>query len=58
MDAMAATLFGNQEVVLHNLTVPEQSIVKIINGHVSGRRAGDHLLSGPEKRQGFCVTAA
>ena len=49
MDAMAGTLSANQEVVLHNLTTPEHSIIKIINGHVSGRGNGDHLLAGPEK---------
>ncbi|MDH8062035.1 PAS domain-containing protein, partial [Klebsiella pneumoniae] len=28
MDAMAGTLSANQEVVLHNLTTPEHSIIK------------------------------
>lgn len=53
MDALASTLSANQEVVLHNLTRPECSVVKIINGHVSGRKVGDNLLSGPEKDKGF-----
>jgi len=55
MEALAGTLSANQEVVLHNLTTPENSIVKIINGHVSGRSKGDHLLSGPEKDKGFAL---
>ncbi|MFJ5851591.1 transcriptional regulator [Enterobacter cancerogenus] len=55
MDALASTLSANQEVVLHNLTRPECSVVKIINGHVSGRKAGDNLLSGPEKDKGFAL---
>ena len=55
MDAMAGTLSANQEVVLHNLTTPEHSIIKIINGHVSGRGNGDHLLAGPEKDTGFAM---
>lgn len=55
MDAMAGTLSANQEVVLHNLTTPEHSIIKIINGHVSGRGNGDHLLAGPEKDTGFAL---
>ena len=46
MDAMAGTLSANQEVVLHNLTTPEHSIIKIINGH---------LLAGPEKDTGFAL---
>lgn len=53
MEALAGTLSANQEVVLHNLTTPEKSVVKIINGHISGRNAGDHLLSGPDKDKGF-----
>lgn len=55
MEALAGTLSANQEIVLHNLTTPEQSVVKIINGHVSGRKAGDNLLSGPEKDKGFAL---
>lgn len=53
MDALAATVSSNHEIVLHNLTVPERSVYKIINGHVSGRKQGDGLLSGPEKDFGF-----
>ncbi len=55
MEAMAGTLSANQEVVLHDLTTPDSSIVKIINGHVSGRGTGDHLLSGPERDKGFAL---
>ena len=39
-----ADLFGsNCEVVLHDITQPEKSIVKIRNGHVTGRKVGDPL---------------
>jgi predicted transcriptional regulator YheO len=39
-----ADLFGsNCEVVLHDITQPEKSIVKIRNGHVTGRKVGDAL---------------
>lgn len=55
MEALSGTLSANQEIVLHNLTTPEQSVVSIINGHVSGRKAGDNLLSGPEKDKGFAL---
>lgn len=55
MEALAGTVSANQEIVLHNLTTPESSVVKIINGHVSGRKAGDNLLSGPEKDKGFAL---
>ncbi|MFQ3395325.1 PAS domain-containing protein [Enterobacter mori] len=53
MDSLIATLFYNQEIVLHDLTTPEHSVVKIINGHVSGRKVGDSVLSGPDKDLGF-----
>jgi predicted transcriptional regulator YheO len=41
------------EVVLHDLTRPEHSIVAIANGHVSNRRVGQSLLSGPKEDKGF-----
>ena len=43
----------NVEIVLHDLTRPESSIVKILNGHVSGRAVGDSILSGPDGDKGF-----
>ncbi|MHC1479131.1 helix-turn-helix transcriptional regulator [Frateuria aurantia] len=43
----------NVEVVLHDLTQPENSILSIINGHVSGRQVGDSILSGPDQDKGF-----
>ena len=37
-----ADYFGDYaEVVLHDLTNLEQSIIKIRNGHISGRKEGD-----------------
>lgn len=53
MDAMAATVANNHEIVLHNLTTPAASVQKIINGHISGRKKGDSLLAGPDKDDGF-----
>lgn len=41
--------FGrNCEVVLHDLAIPQRSVVYVVNGHVTGRKVGqafDHLLS-------------
>ena len=51
--ALKATLPANTEVVLHDLTQPQSSVVGIVNGHVSGRQVGDGLLSGPEEDDGF-----
>ncbi len=43
VEAVAATFGPYCEVVLHDLTRPERSIVAIANGHVTGRRPGDSL---------------
>ena len=43
----------NTEVVLHDLTHPENSVIDIVNGHVSGRRIGSSVLSGPQNDRGF-----
>jgi predicted transcriptional regulator YheO len=40
VDAIAGTFGKNCEVVLHNLRKPQQSIIKIANGHVTGRDVG------------------
>jgi predicted transcriptional regulator YheO len=53
LEALRTTLPLNTEAVLHDLTRPESSVVNIVNGHVSGRKAGDALLSGPEDDTGF-----
>ncbi len=43
-----ATMFGrNCEVVVHDLRVPESSIVALENGHISGREVGGPLIGGP-----------
>lgn len=46
-EAIGRTFGRNCEVVLHDLTTPENSVVYVVNGHVTGRREGqtfDHLL--------------
>ena len=40
VDAIAETFGANCEVVLHDLANPEKSIIKIVNGHVTGREVG------------------
>jgi predicted transcriptional regulator YheO len=51
---MLGTIVGHHiEVVLHDLTRPESSIVAIANGHVSNRSVGHSILSGPKGDQGF-----
>jgi predicted transcriptional regulator YheO len=40
VDAIAKTFGNNCEVVLHDLSNPEKSIIRIANGHVTGRKVG------------------
>jgi predicted transcriptional regulator YheO len=40
VDAIAETFGKNCEVVLHDLSTPEKSIIKIANGHLTGRSLG------------------
>lgn len=53
VDVLGTVVGENVEVVLHDLTRPESSVVKIVNGHVSGRAVGDSILKGPLDDQGF-----
>lgn len=53
MDSMKNILPKNIELVLHDLTHPESSILKIINGNVTCRANGDPLLSAPDENDGF-----
>ncbi|PKA68173.1 putative transcriptional regulator YheO [Pseudomonas baetica] len=41
------------EIVLHDLTNPERSILAIANGHVTGRKVGGSVLGGPRQDLGF-----
>lgn len=43
VDFISAILGDNCEVVLHDLTTPETSIIAIRNGHLSGRKLGGPL---------------
>ena len=46
------------EIVLHDLTRPESSVVAIANGHVSGRTVGASILNGPKGDKGFAAATA
>ena len=51
---MLGTVLGrNTEVVLHDLTRPEHSVLAIVNGHISGRQVGSPILAGPRHDRGF-----
>jgi predicted transcriptional regulator YheO len=45
------------EVVLHDLTKPEASVVALANGHVSGRTLGSSILTGPKEDKGFVAAS-
>lgn len=53
VDVLGTVVGENVEVVLHDMTRPESSVVKIVNGHVSGRSIGDSILKGPIDDKGF-----
>jgi len=40
VDALAATFGQNCEVVLHDLSNPKKSVIKIANGQITGRKIG------------------
>ena len=53
IDALSCIIGQNVEVVLHDLSQPQQSILKILNGHVSQRKEGCSVLQSPEHDLGF-----
>ena len=40
---LSAVCGGNYEVILHDVSEPETSVVAIFNGHLSGRKVGDPM---------------
>jgi predicted transcriptional regulator YheO len=53
MEALSSVAGQHMEIVLHDLEHPEASVLRIVNGHVSGRQVGSSLLEGPENDMGF-----
>ncbi|WP_426700748.1 helix-turn-helix transcriptional regulator [Rhodanobacter sp. Col0626] len=53
VDIIGKVVGHNVEIVLHDLTCPGNSILKIVNGEVSGRAVGDSILSGPDNDKAF-----
>jgi predicted transcriptional regulator YheO len=53
---MLGSMVGtNVEVVLHDLTNPQRSVIGITNGHVTGRSIGSSVLSGPRGDLSFAA---
>ncbi|MRW89670.1 hypothetical protein GJ699_06715 [Duganella sp. FT80W] len=53
---MLASMAGpHLEVVLHDVSKPENSVIAIANGHISGRTVGSSVLAGPQNDKGFAA---
>ncbi len=52
---LAAMAGPHLEVVLHDVSRPENSVVAIANGHISGRVVGSSVLEGPHGDKGFAA---
>lgn len=50
---LAAMAGPHLEVVLHDVSKPESSVIAIANGHISGRGVGSSVLEGPQNDKGF-----
>ncbi|KFZ36578.1 hypothetical protein HR45_15725 [Shewanella mangrovi] len=53
VELLQHVLSDNVEVVLHDMSVPEKSVIALANGHVTGRVIGDSILAGPKGDVGF-----
>ncbi|WP_275923811.1 helix-turn-helix transcriptional regulator [Burkholderia sola] len=54
---LGAMIGDHVEIVLHDITRPEISVLQVANGHVTGRKSGDSLLAGPQNDHGLVATA-
>ena len=55
---MLGAMVGDHiEVVLHDLTRPECSVLQIANGHVTGRGPGSPVLAGPGNDKALAILA-
>jgi len=52
---LAAMAGPHLEVVLHDVSRPENSVIAIANGHISGRSVGSSVLEGPQNDRGFAA---
>lgn len=52
-EALSTATRGDTEIIIHDLRTPERSIVKIVNGHISGRHVGQPIIAGLFGDQAF-----
>jgi predicted transcriptional regulator YheO len=55
LETIGGVVGRNTEIVVHDLTKPESSVVAIVNGHISGRIVGSPVLVGPSQDLGFAA---
>ncbi|MBX9772078.1 MAG: PAS domain-containing protein [Burkholderiales bacterium] len=55
LETIGGVVGRNTEIVVHDLTKPESSVVAIVNGHISGRIVGSPVLIGPSQDLGFAA---
>ena len=55
ISALSSVIGRNTEILLHDLERPQQSVLAIANGHISGRKVGSPILGGPEQDKGFAA---
>lgn len=53
LSALGSVVGGDTEIVLHDLSAPEASVMAIANGHVTGRVAGSSVLAVPDQDLGL-----
>jgi predicted transcriptional regulator YheO len=54
---LGAMIGGHVEIVLHDLTQPETSVLRIANGHITGRQVGSPVLAGPGNDKALAILA-
>lgn len=58
VEMLRSVVGPNVEIVLHDLTQPQRSVVAIANGHVTGRAIGSSILDGPRDDKAFAHAIA
>ena len=53
LSALGSVVGRDTEIVLHDLSAPEASVMAIANGHVTGRVAGSSVLAVPDQDLGL-----
>ena len=55
LTALGSVVNRNTEIVLHDLTAPEKSVLAIVNGHLTNRAIGSPVLAVPQQDRGLAA---